>query len=306
MNKIHNLELSHLKTFFTVAKTRSFTEAGKKLFISQSAVSHSVKKLESQCAIRLFSRQKKDCRLTEAGKILFAACEKIFLNLDLALNQMTSLRREFTGTIRIGAPVEFGSTVLVKYLKDFLESYPRLNIDIMSKHDPFSLLLKEDLDIVIDCQEHMHPKIEKQRLFNEPFIAVASPRYLERNEIKSHSDLKKCRILSLDKNGLWWGRFLEKLSNKEKISFSTVIQINHIRGIINACLNDYGVGLIPQYCILSELQNKKLVNLFPEKENPSDTFFVYYFPVIKTDIRHKKLIDYLVGLEPYEFPKTKQ
>jgi DNA-binding transcriptional LysR family regulator len=306
MNKFHDLELSHLKTFFTVAKTRSFTEAGKKLFISQSAVSHSVKKLETQCAVRLFTRRKKDCRLTEAGEILFAACEKIFFNLDLALNQITSLRKDFAGTIRIGAPVEFGSTVLVKYLKDFIETYPRLNIDIMSKHDPFSLLLKEDLDIVIDCQEHIHPKIEKQRLFNEPFIAVASPRYLEKNEIKTHSDLESCRILSLDKNGLWWSRFLEKLAPEEKIKFRTVIQINHIRGIINACLNDYGVGLIPQYCILSELQNRKLVNIFPEEENPADTFFIYYFPVIKTDLRHKKLIEYFVSLEPYEFPKMRR
>ena len=118
------LDLYQLKAFFAVAQTLNYTEASKRLCLTQSAVSHAVAKLGRSAGGALFKRTGSKLALTETGSILYKACETIFYELEKAEERIAAARTKNIGTIRLGATVEFGTTLLVKYLKGFIQKNP--------------------------------------------------------------------------------------------------------------------------------------------------------------------------------------
>jgi len=119
-----SLDLYQLRTFFTVAQTLNFTEAARRLYITQSAVSHSIKKLEKSAGEELFSKAGNKFCLTETGGILYKMCETIFYELERTEELIARNKDKNIGTIHLGATVEFGTTLLVKYMKGFINKKP--------------------------------------------------------------------------------------------------------------------------------------------------------------------------------------
>lgn len=96
--------------------------------------------------------------------------------------------------------------------------------------------------------------LEKICFLKEEYIVVCSQQFLKIHKIQTIKDLTKVSILSMDANGKWWDRFFKSISNKD-LSIQ-IIEINHIRGIINAVLSLYGVALVPKYSVIDELRKK--------------------------------------------------
>lgn len=98
------MDLYALKTFFTLAKVNSFTKAAERLFVTQSAVSHSIKKLESSVNAQLITRKGKTPLLTGAGKALFRSCEIIFSEIEKADQDIARHSEKAKFSITIGSP----------------------------------------------------------------------------------------------------------------------------------------------------------------------------------------------------------
>jgi len=291
------LDLNQLKTFFAVARTLNFTEAAAKLFVTQSAVSHSINKLERSAGDKLFRKSGNKFSLTETGEILYRACETVFYELEKTQELIAKNRNRTTGTIRLGATVEFGTTLLVKYLKGFINRHPDIHIDFQFKHELLSPLLRDELDIIIDCRDHKVSEIDKIPLFREDYAVIASKEFIRKNKIKCPADLSRCNILSLDKGGKWWGNFLNALPSEKRPVFKTITEINHIRGIINAAIESLGAGFVPKYCVLKELKAGTLMNVFPRLELLEDYFSIYQKTRRSGLERHRRLVDYLAGIK---------
>jgi len=292
-----NLDLYQLRTFFTVARTLNFTEAAKRLHVTQSAVSHAVRKLERSAGEELLGRAGNKFSLTEPGKTLYRACETVFYELEKAQELIAGHKNKRTGIIRLGATVEFGTTLLVKYLKGFINKNPCIHIDFQFKHDLLKPLLSDELDIIIDCKDHKAGGIEKKPLFREEYAVIASKEFIRKNNLKGPSDLSDCNILSLDKDALWWGNFQNSLPPGERPEFSKITEINHVRGIINAAIESLGTGFVPKYCVMKELRAGTLKNVFPRLELLEDHFSIYQKTKRAGLERHRLLIDYLVNIK---------
>ena len=292
-----SLDLYQLRTFFTVAQTLNFTAAAKRLYVTQSAVSHAIKKLERSAGGELFRKTGNKFSPTETGKILYKTCETIFYELERTEELIARNKKTNIGTIRLGATIEFGTTLLVKYLKGFINKHPGIHIDFQFKHDLIKPLLQDELDIIIDCREHKADGIEKKPLFREEYAVIASKEFIRKNKLKYPAGLFLCNILSLDKGGLWWGNFLNALPKGERPEFQKITEINHIRGIINAAVESLGAGFVPKYCVLKELKAGTLKNVFPHLELLEDRFSIY----LKTERagleRHRRLIEYLANIK---------
>jgi len=292
-----SLDLYQLRAFFTVAQTLNFTEAAKKLYVTQSAVSHAIKKLERSAGTELFRKNGNKFSLTETGRTLYRTCETVFYELEKTEELIAKNKKTDIGTIRLGATVEFGTTLLVKYLKGFINKHPGIHIDFQFKHDLLKPLLHDELDIIIDCREHKMDGIEKKPLFREEYAVIASKEFIRKNKLKNPSCLSRCNILSLDKGGLWWGNFLNALPMYERPEFKTITEINHIRGIINAAIESLGAGFVPKYCVLKELAAGTLKNVFPRLELLEDHFSIYQKTKRSGLERHRRLIEYLAGIK---------
>ncbi|MFN7988914.1 MAG: LysR family transcriptional regulator [Thermoanaerobaculia bacterium] len=294
------LDLQQLRAFYLVVQAGSFSGAARRLHRTQSAVSHAVRKLEESARVRLLDRRNREVRPTEEGKRLHRACETVFATLDAAQEELRRDRGRAEGRIRLGATVEFGCSVLMRYIQPFLEAHPGIEMDFHLSHDLLTPLLREDVDLAIDCVEHPLAELHRTPLFRETYVVASAPAYLAAHRIHDPSDLSRCTVLSLDKEAAWWDRFLAALPKTRRPAFGRVIAINHIRGLITAAVHGLGVLLAPSYSLQGELERGALRPLFPAIRPVEDRFFLYEKSAKSRLAKHQLLRDYLVDLNPAE------
>ena len=120
------------KVFYHVAVTLSFSEASKQLFISQSAVSQSIKVLEKKLKQPLFIRSTKKVQLTPEGEILLKHIEPAMNLIQKGENQLLEAHTLNGGQLRIGASDTICRYYLVPYLKQFHKEYPNIHIKVIN------------------------------------------------------------------------------------------------------------------------------------------------------------------------------
>ena len=297
-----NLDLYQLKAFFALSQTLSFTKAAWRLHVSQSAVSHAIKKLESGTGLKLILRRGRHFVLTEEGLELARSCRIVFGELERVEDSLSSWG-ERVQTIRLGTTVEFGTLVLIRHMKPFLARNADVHLDFRFTNDPLPALMNDELDIIVDCKKHVLPGLERTDLFREQYVVVAAPAFLKGKVIKVPKHLEGQTIISLDKNASWWGRFVHAVPRSERPAFKreSVIEIDHIRGIINAAAGAIGIALLPKYSIVTELRRRMLVNLFPDISVREDQFSIYQKKKKASLDANRRFVDYLMRLRPEEF-----
>ncbi len=295
------MDLYHLKTFFTLAKIKSFTRAAEMLFVTQSAVSHAVKKLENSLDTPLILRKGKNLSLTHAGHALYRSCEKIFYEIEKADQDIARFRQEAKIGIKVGATVEFGTTILIKHIRSFLDAHPDIHLDFYFSHHLAQPLARDEIDLAIDCREHTAANLEKIYLFQEQYTVIASPEFVARHHIKNLIDLERINVLSSDKNLTWWQNFLTAIPEDKQACLKSVVQINHVRGIINGAVSGLGIGFVPKYTVIRELEEKILIDPFPEIKPGADHFNIFIKKEKLGFRKNRILVDFLTRLKPSEF-----
>ena len=289
------MELNKLKTFYTLAQTRNYSNCAQKLFVTQSAVSHAIKSLEASLGVTLIDRTMRGFSLTGEGEALFKTCDSIFFELEKAQEALHRARNH-PEVVRLGSPVEFGISILIKNMKRFFDRHPHIHVDFHLSHHLLAPLLNDELDMIIDCRPHVNPELSAIPLFREEYAVVASPDYVAANDVAEVGDLARCNILSLDKELAWWHNFIHVIPAERRAVFKHVMVINHIRGIINAALCGMGVGFVPGYTVLKELGEGSLVLLFPELALLKDRIDIYVKKKRAGLPKNTLLIDFLKGV----------
>lgn len=292
------MELNQLEVFYTLAKVKSFTETAKLMFVTQSAISHAVRKLENSTECRLIDRGNRGFRLTPAGRELFYSCERIFQEVELARDNIRNHRENPVWEITLGSPVEFGNSVLVPLLSDFLKAYPRYRLNFYFSNELEEPLRNGSVDFIIDCRVHFAHDLSSIHLFREEYVVIVSPNHPHLEQLHHPADLERVEILSMDRQGEWWRNFLVALPAEARPHFKKVISINHVRGIINGAAAGMGVGFVPRYTVSRELESGSLLELFPEVRTLADNFCIYIRQDKLALEKNKCFVDYLRNLSP--------
>lgn len=287
------LDLYPLKTFFTFGQVLSHKETARLLHITQPAVSHALKKLEASVGAPLVTKQGRGYALTDAGQRLYASCVKIFYEIERAEEAFGVEAQGQPAQLILGATVEFGSTMLIRRMNGFGRRHPEVHVDYLFSHRLIDRLLKDEIDLIVDCWTHQNPELEVIPLLAERYAVVASPALLRRHAIASPLDLADVPVLSLDRSGDWWNNFLVMLPASERPVFRNLTQINHIRGLINGAVEGMGVALVPRYTIERELDRGVLRTLFSEMQLRDDEFCVYVKRERRDLPKIRAVIDYL-------------
>jgi DNA-binding transcriptional LysR family regulator len=123
-------DFNHLQAFILVARERSFTRAAAQLGVSQSALSHTIRGLESRLGVRLLARTTRGVSPTEAGEKLYASLEPHYEAIEAGLGALGEARDKPAGTIRITTHDHAASTILWPKLSKVLAAYPDIRIEI--------------------------------------------------------------------------------------------------------------------------------------------------------------------------------
>jgi DNA-binding transcriptional LysR family regulator len=123
-------DFNHLQAFILVARERSFTRAAAQLGVSQSALSHTIRGLESRLGVRLLTRSTRGVSPTEAGEKLYASLEPHYEAIEAGLSALDEARGKPAGTIRITTHDHAAGTVLWPKLARVLAAYPDIKLEI--------------------------------------------------------------------------------------------------------------------------------------------------------------------------------
>ena len=139
--------LSLYRVFYTVANTGNISKAASRLYISQPAISKSIRKLEENLEVSLFSRNSRGVQLTEEGELLYHYVQNAFYSLEKGETQIKKIHELGIGHIHIGVSTTLCKYVLLPYLKEFIETHPHIRISIECQSTNHTLqLLKENKD----------------------------------------------------------------------------------------------------------------------------------------------------------------
>jgi DNA-binding transcriptional LysR family regulator len=170
-------DLRQLRAFVSVADEGSFTLAAKKLFLTQSAISHSMKALEDSLGCRLLDRLGKKTVLTEEGEVFLRRCRRVLGELEDAGRELDGLKRWGQGRIRIGAPHSLCQFLLPTVLREFRDCFPRCEPTIEADDTARLLerMAEHDLDIVLGLRPRIGTTEGYRPLFRDQMTFVVPP-----------------------------------------------------------------------------------------------------------------------------------
>ncbi|MEL7312958.1 MAG: LysR substrate-binding domain-containing protein [Pseudomonadota bacterium] len=171
------MELQQLRLFVAVADAGGFAAAAHALNLAPSTVTRSIAALEQSLGVRLLNRTTRSVSLTEAGTRYLSQVTSGLDALDEAAEMARADTSELSGTLRVGASVSFGQSVIAPALRSFCLAHPELGIDLVLS-DSVTDVVAERLDVAIRHGTLDDSSLVAQRLAGVSYRLVAAPEYL--------------------------------------------------------------------------------------------------------------------------------
>ncbi|MGE9552414.1 LysR family transcriptional regulator [Erwinia amylovora] len=169
-----NYSLRQLRVFVAVAQQGSFSQAGQLIGLSQSAVSHSIKELESEMGIRLLDRTTREVLLTEAGEQLASRLERLLEELNTTLLDVRSYGQQRSGTVRVAASQTISAHLMPQCLAGSQLHFPE--IKVMLRDRPQQWVLQSIRNAEVDFGIVIGPlpveDFECEAILDEPFLLL--------------------------------------------------------------------------------------------------------------------------------------
>ncbi len=258
-----NFEL--YKVFYFAAKTLNFSKAAEMLFVSQSAVSQSIKLLEKKLGTKLFFRHAKNMKLTSEGQLLFKHIEQAFNFIKSGERALYEINSMTQGEIRIGASDTICKYFLLPCFKVFHEKYPNIKIQITNRPSPVcvNLLKNGNIDIAVvnlnKKYEYGDLKIKEVKTIQDVFIA-GEKFYKLKDKIIKLKDLENYPLISLEKNSTT-RMFFEDLINRYNVSIVPEIELDSIDLLVELTKIGLGISFVMADAVKDELNNGRIFTL---------------------------------------------
>lgn len=268
-----------LLAFLAVARERSFTRAAAKLGVSQSALSHTLRGLETRLGIRLLNRTTRSVAPTAAGERLMQSVAPRFAEIDAELTSLTELREKPSGTIRITASEHAAETILWPALTKFLPKYPDIKVEI-SIEQALTDIVARQYDAGVRLGEQVAKDMIAVRIGPETrMAAVASPAYFARHTPPKHPrdlTLHSCINLRLPTYGGLYAWEFEKGSRVINARVDGQLIFNRPAQILDAALAGFGIGYLLEDVVQPHLARRKLQRVLEDWCPPFPGYYLYY------------------------------
>jgi DNA-binding transcriptional LysR family regulator len=257
------LDSRQLRAFAALARTGSFTVAAKQLYLSQSAVSHSMKALEQDVACRLFDRMGKKVVLTQAGEHLLQHTDKILREMADARASLEQLGKWGRSRLRLGASTTACQYILPSVLREFKASFPEclIAIEPSDTAEALELLEQNHVDLALTLEPKRDEAFEFLPLFSDELVFLIAPAHpwalsgqVNRNEIPRQNYV-------LYHKTTYTFRLIEEYFHRENMVLNTVIELGSMEAIKEFVKLGLGVSILAPWIARQELIERTLVAL---------------------------------------------
>jgi DNA-binding transcriptional LysR family regulator len=272
-------EFGDLAAFLAVAEERSFTRAAARLGTSQSALSHTVRRLEARLGLRLLARTTRSVAPTEAGERLIETLRPAFDEIDARLAALGELREKPAGTVRITTGEHAARTVLWPVLERLLPAYPDITVELSID---FGLvdIVAERFDAGVRLGEQVERDMVAVRIGPDLRMAVVgSPAYFERRPApRTPQDLAAhaCINLRLPTSGALYAWEFEKGGRELKVRVDGPLVFNHTALMVTAATAGFGLVYLPEDLVRTEIDDGRLVRVLADWCPPFPGYHLYY------------------------------
>jgi DNA-binding transcriptional LysR family regulator len=272
-------DLSDLTAFMAVADERSFTRAAAKLGVSQSALSHTLRRLEARLGFRLLTRTTRSVAPTEAGERLIETLRPAIDEIDATLATLSRLREKPAGTIRITTPEHAARTILWPAIQHLLPDYPELTVelhvdaglaDIVSDRFDAGVRLGERLArdmIAVPIGPELRMAAVAARSY---FVAHPAPHAPQ--DLAEH----RCINLRMQSAGGLYAWELEKDGREVRVRVEGQLILNSSAMVLEAAVAGFGVAFLPQDQVAARVADGSLIRVLEDWCPPFPGYYLYY------------------------------
>lgn len=268
-------DLRALAIFAKVAEAGSFSAAGRALRLSTSVVSHHVKALEDRNGVTLFYRSTRALSLTEEGRRLLDAAQRMVAAAEQGLDAIADISAEPAGALRVTAPAFSMNSPVEAAIWDFTRRYPGVSISLHST-DAQVNLVADGYDMAIRLGAMSDSGLKSRKIGIFQLILVGSPAYLSGIPVlKSPQDLARCDFVQID----FLPEQFQMTRKDETINMRperSRVVVNSVAAARSAVLYGLGIRPLPLSEIQDDLVSGRLVRILPDWNLPTlNTYAVW-------------------------------
>lgn len=259
--------INDITNFLAVASERSFTRAAAKRGVSQSALSHSVRSLESRLGVRLLTRTTRSVGMTEAGERLMRSITPRLAEIEAELAAVSEMSEKVAGTIRITAIDHVVEGVVWPRLEGLLHRYPELKIEIGSEYRLVDIVA-DRYDIGIRWGDQVEKDMVAVRMTaDQPMAIVGSPSYLAEHGVpRTPQDLLRHNCITLrlaSSGGLYaWELSHEGRPTEAKVTGQAIF--TSVFPMLQAALSGHGLAFLTEDLVRPHVQAGRLKQVMAE------------------------------------------
>ncbi len=292
------IETSQLQTFIAVAKAKSFSKAAENLHVTQSAISQSIKNLESKLGTEVFKRSGKNVVLTNAGEKLFLFGVQYLTTMSDTLDELKEEKNEMRGKVRIGTLTGIGKSWLAHEIVNYAVLNPELTMTVRmgSQIDLLTDFENNLIDILILPEDDVPMGGEKE-FFIEEKCTLVVPKGNKNFNFKNKLTLEKLEeipiVLFESDDHLfskWCRTKFKSLPKKLNVKFT----VNSHGHMLQAVHEGLGMAIVPNHVLHRSYFKDKLIAL-SEYEIPSGKLYIVYQKESQNYLRIKNTIQLLLA-----------
>jgi DNA-binding transcriptional LysR family regulator len=250
------MNIEQMKAFHKVASTGSFTRAARELFVTQPAVSHEVKALESSLGVALFDRSGKKVRLTAEGEVLFSYTHRLFALHEEIASLFGRMKTLQYGSIRIGSTALLGTYFLPRIIGGLNRKYPGIRVDLrMGNSNEIIHLVREGaVDLGFAGMIVKDTRIRFIPVHQEKLIMVASPRHRLAGRKISLDDIAGTPFIWREK-GTQTRKLIEKwFDSQPRYRYPLeAIELENMEAAKRMVEEGYGITVFPEAAVKREI-----------------------------------------------------
>ncbi|WP_445490298.1 LysR substrate-binding domain-containing protein [Rhodopseudomonas sp. RCAM05734] len=288
-------KLTSLRAFVKVVELGSFSEAGRQLRLSRSAISKYVGELEQSLGVQLLNRTTRHAAPTENGQAYFERALGVLADLDAADQAVAQAQATPRGLLRVNAPMSFGTLRLGPAVADFMADYPELQIHLVLSDDQLDPT-QGGFDVTLRIADLESSSLIARKIVGIDRAICASPDYLAgHGEPTTPAELRKHALLTYGflLTGNQW-----KLTGKDGdhwIQPAWNLCANNAEVLCDAAVKGRGVALLPTFIAGRALRDGRLRSFLSDYKAPPLTLYAIYPPTRHLAVKVRLFIDFLVA-----------
>jgi DNA-binding transcriptional LysR family regulator len=251
-----DMNLDVLKTFCDLVDTGSFSKAAEANFVSQSAVSQQLAKLERELATQLISRGGGLVAPTEAGRAFHQGAREILRRYEQLLGEVRSARDAVRGVLRVGTIYSVGFYLLEPFVRKFLQAHPEVNLHVeyTAWNHIYASVISGEMDLgVVACPEK-HRFVEVIPLASEELVVVCAPGHrLARRGRIDLADLNGEKFVAFQEN-IPTRHLIDRLLKEQRVEVNVVMQFDNVELLKRAVEVGSGLGILPLDNVRKEVE----------------------------------------------------